>query len=459
MSEPRRLPVLAAGVALLAGVSALAGHAARPHEQAVAPSVALSSSWSCAGGTAGRGSLAPSRLFIDNAGATALSGSVRLVAQDGAARGIAVSVPAGGRVIVPETFSGPASGEWAGALVALYGGMGSVYQEVSTRTGSSVGACSPAASPEWYFAGGAVLRNAALELSLLNPYPQAAVVDVSFATNEGEEQPLAVQGVVVPARGVAVVNLAAALRQRLAIATTVKARTGEVVAWETQRVAQPPAGATLARPGRSANSAMNPALPVAGVALTLGSTEQARDWWWADGGEAPGLAETYDVYNPGPVPAHVQLQLFPGGKGTGSTYSWTVGPASLSEVTTNAQPWALPNVAYAAHITSTAPVVAARSVEARRPSPERGISSQLGLVEGATRWLVAGGGTMEAFSPSRGSLQVFERLGAHLLRTEDVSLAASQHVSFLLPGAGSAYVVEGSAPVMVSAQAVTLAPS
>ena len=465
------MPLIVAGAVLLAGVSFLAGGAARRHVASAVSEVALSSSWSCAGTTAGGGSLAPGELVIDDAGATPLEASVRLVAQDGESRSIGVSVPAGSGVRVPESFAGPASGEWAAALVELYGGMGSVYQEVHTRTGSSMGACSPAASADWYFAGGSVLRNAALELSLVNPYPAAAVVDVSFATNEGEEQPLALQGVVVPARGLAVMNVGAALRQRLAIATMVTARTGEVVAWETERVARAPTGAALppgaassatalnpalSNPALSNPALLNPALPVAGVALTLGSGQRSRSWWWADGGEPAGVTETYDVYNPGTAPAHVNLELLPGGKGTGSNFSWTVGPASLSAVTTNGHPWALPGVAYAAHVTSTVPVVAVRSVQAGAPSPVRGIASQLGLVQGARRWLVAGGSDMEAFSASGGSVFVFERSGGHLQRTEGVSLAANGHVSFLLPGAGHTFVVEGSAPIMVSGQAVAL---
>jgi hypothetical protein len=459
--EPRRLPVLVAGVTLVAAAAAFTGTSTHRSPAAGAvPAVALSSSWSCAGGTAGRGSLAAGQLLIDNAGAADLHASVRLVAENGQALSVGVSVPAGKGVTVPEKLPGPAAGEWTGALVQLYGGMGSVYQEVSTHQGFSVAACEPSASPEWYFAGGSVLRNAALELSLVNPYPQAAVVDVSFATNEGDEQPLAFQGVVVPARGLSVLNVAAALRQRLDIATTVTARTGEVAAWETQRVAPPPAGAPLAgTPG-----ALNPVLRVPGVALTLGARAGSHQWWWAGGGEGAGLTETYQVYNPGTAPAHVVLQLLPGGKGTGSSYSWTVGPDSLSAVTTNGQPWALPGITYAARVASTAPVVAVRAVQddiprTGPPSSGRGISFEAGEVQPAQRWLVASGGRVATFSARGASVSVYERLGGQLLRTLGARLAPSQHTFFPLPGVSHALLVEGSAPLMVSGTAVALGAS
>ncbi len=459
--EPRRLPVLVAGAALVAAVAAFTGTSApRPSAAGAVPSVALSSSWSCAGGTAGRGSLAAGQLLIDNAGAAELHASVRLVAENGQVLTMGVSVPAGRGVTVPEHLPGPAYGEWTGALVQLYGGMGSVYQGVSTREGSSVAACEPSASSEWYFAGGSVLRNAALELSLVNPYPKAAVVDVSFATNEGDEQPLAFQGVVVPARGLSVLNVAAALRQRLDIATTVTARTGEVAAWETQRVAPPPAGA----PPAGTPGALNPALPVPGVALTLGARASSRQWWWAGGGEVTGLTETYQVYNPGTTPAHVALQLLPGGRGTGSSFSWTVGPASLSAVTTNGQPWALPGVTYTSRIASTVPVVAVRAVQddiprSGPPSSGRGISFETGEVQPAKRWLVPSGGRIATFSATGASVSVYERSGGQLLRALSATLAPNQHTSFPLSGVSHALLVEGSAPLMVSGAAVALGAS
>ena len=76
-------------------------------------------------------------------------------------------------------------------------------------------------------------------VSLLNPYPTDAVVDLSFTTDQGVEQPQGFQGLVVPPGGLLTVNLGDHLRRRQAIATTVTARSGRLVAWKTEVVTPP----------------------------------------------------------------------------------------------------------------------------------------------------------------------------------------------------------------------------
>jgi len=442
VKEPLRAPVAAAGIALLAvglGLSQAGGTGlAVPRgggAQGAAPAVALSSSWSCAGATAGPGSLAAGRLSVDNAGSSSLAASVRLVAQDGQARTVALSVAPGQQVQVPETLPGRARGEWVGALVELYGGMGSVYQKVSTRWGSSEAPCATSASGSWYFAGGSVLRNAALEISLVDPYPAAAVVDVSFATTEGPEQPLASQGVVVPARGLAVLNVGALLRQRAGVATQINASSGRVAAFETLRVQHPPLGA----PPLGTAGALNPVLEASGVALSAG-VQPSTSWWWPAAGERAGSTESFQVYNPGRTPGRAVLQLLPGGRGVSSSYSFTVPPAGFVTVKTNGQPWALPGVAYAAHISSDVPVVA------ERESLGPGVSLTPGEVEAWERWL-ATPAPHAVFSPSGGGVAVYGRTA--------LSLSAGA-LGNLTPAPGTAPIISSSSPVFLAGPAVPL---
>jgi hypothetical protein len=437
---PLRAPVAVAGAVLLAvalglGPGPQAAKVTGGPQEGDAPAVALSSSWSCAGATAGPGSLAAGRLVVDNAGSSPLASSVRLVAEDGQARLLELSVPAGQELQVPEVLLGRARGEWVGALVELYGGMGSVYQKVSTPWGSSEAPCATSAGPSWYFAGGSVLRNAAVEISLLDPYPSAAVVDVSFVTNEGPEQPLAAQGVVVPARGIAVLNVAALLRQRADIATEVTASSGQVAAFETFRVARPPAGA----PPLGSLGALNPVLPAPGVALSAGTTP-SNSWWWPAAGEEPDGTESYQVYNPSEVPARALLQLMPGSKGAGSTYGFTVAPASLVEVTTNGQPWALPGVSYAARIRSSEPLVVEREVLGP------GVSLIPGLVAASRRWL-ATASRHAIYSPAGGEVAVYGRATLDL---------APGGLGSVTPAPGTAPVISSSSEVLVAGPAVPL---
>lgn len=400
MADARRLPLIVVFAALVvAGAlfgttnGAKAQSQAGPGQPSLVPGSALSSSWFCAGATEAPVSVAAGQLLFDNAGSTAVSGSVELVSQTGYHTDMAVSVPAGGTSTFDEDLPGLAGGasdHWVGAMVTLYGGMASVSQVVTTSRGSASQPCASAAAPQWYFPDGASLRNAWDEISLLNPYPVVAVADLVFSTEQGREQPSAFDGVVVPADGLTVLNLGSHLRRRQHIAVTVTTRTGDVVAYETELVTHPPAGAApLGAPG-----AVNPVVPVAGITLTLGATHTAGSLWWPDGGEGPGVTETYAVYNPGPALARLTLSFVSGaGNGVGSSSQFTVGPYGSSIITTNGQPWALPGVAYAAHLRSAdgVGVVAERFVMAGPPSLQRGLGVLLGQSQASRRWVVTGG--------------------------------------------------------------------
>jgi len=401
LADARRLVVLAgltsvlvAGLALgdtgVVGRSAQAAELQAPSE---APAVALSSSWFCAGATVSNGGAAPGELVFDNAGSQSLTGSVKLVSHSGREERLHVAVPAGATSTLEEQFpsvhGGPGA-PWVGALVTLYGGMASVSQLVRTPEGVSSQPCASSASVHWYFVYGAALRNATEEISLLNPYPEVAIADLSFTTEYGQEEPVGFEGVVVPADGLTVVNLGSHLRRRVKIAVTVSVRTGRVVAFQTELVTPPPPGAPLV----GANGGLNPAAPTAGATLTLGSSEPATSWWWPEGADGGGLTESYMFYNPGQHAATLRLSLISqgAGAGLGSSTEVTVGPYATAEVTTNGQPWALPGVAYAAHLVSTngVPVVAERSLAGGPPSPERGLGVLVGQDQPASRWLLPG---------------------------------------------------------------------
>jgi hypothetical protein len=395
------------------GPSALAPSALAPSAlapSALAPSLAerrvLSSSWFCAGGTASGTGVAPSELVVSNAAAHALAGSAELVSAAGVRHTERVLVPAGSSEVIredPLVRPGRRLKGWVGAVVTLYGGMASVSQVVRSRQGTSEQPCASSAARQWYFASGSTLRNAAGYLSLLNPYPQDAIADLSFTTDYGREAPLAFQGIVVPPVGLTVVDLGAHLRRREHIATTVSVRAGQLVAYETEVVTSPPAGAPLlGTPG-----AANPVAPVGGVQLTLG-TEPATTLWWPDAGDGPGLTETFEIYDPGPSEARLTLSLLSGQSSAGlptpglrvvsgaaglsSSSQFVVPPFGWASVTTNGEPWALPASTYAARLESTngVPIVAVRTLMAAAPSATRGLAALPGQEMVVRQWVLGG---------------------------------------------------------------------
>ena len=392
----------------MSGRAGPSAHAATPAQATSdAPTTALSGSWFCAGGTAAPDSVASGELVFANAGSTTVQGTVRLVSPIGYFRKMSVTVPPGATSTVVEQFVGlprRAPRPWVGALVTLYGGMASVSQVISTPEGSASQPCASAASTHWYFVDGATLRNASDHISLLNPYPVDAIADLSFTTDQGQEDPAAFEGVLVPADGVTVVNLGSHLRIREHIAVTVTARTGQVVAFETELVTRPPSGANFEGP----HQGLNPAAPVDGVTLALGATQPSTSWWWPAGSDGNGLSESYIAYNPGPTAARLSLVLLSQGadSGVGSSSELTVAPYGTASVRTNGQPWALPGIMYAVHLVSTngVPVVAERSVSATRPSSISGLGSLVGQSEPADNWLLPG---TSAMAPTKHRGQVW----------------------------------------------------
>jgi len=392
--EARRLVVLAVLVPL-AVAGTLVGTQRPAPEPGTGPSpasslaepAALSSSWSCAGATAGPASTAPGTVVLDNSGPQPLTAEVQLVGTGGQGRDMSVVVPAGGTRRVAERLPGA---PWVGALVTFYGGMALAVQQVSTPHGVASQPCAARASAHWYFPEGATLRNADEYVALLNPYPLDAVADLSFFTEQGPEQPAAFQGVVVPAHGLVELDLRSHLRRRQHIALSVSTRGGGIVAFETEVVSPVPPGAPLL----GSKGAPDPVLPVAGAELLLGASAPSVSWWWPQGADGAGLHEAYVVYDPGPRPARVRLDLVamgvPGASASAGSTQLVVAPGSATLLTTNGEPWALAGAAYSVHLQSLngAPVVAERALTAGAPSAERGRASILGEGTPATSWLV-----------------------------------------------------------------------
>lgn len=394
-SSIRRLPALAALAAALA-VGLLAGGATSAQPPAVppaatgpaaAPAAALSSSWFCAGATDVAKGAANATLVLTDAGRRLLHADVRIVSSTGAATAVRLAVGAGAQATVPEGVPGGAP--WVGASVTFDGGQASVEQVVTGPSGAAVEPCATAGSSSWYFAGGETLLNADTTITLLNPYPAPAIVNLSFTTDLAQESPGAFQGLVVPPHGLLAVPLRAHLRRRQLIATTVQASAGQVVAWKTDVVTTPPKGAPITGTKAASAPLADPASPYVSVTTLLGAPEASTSWVWPDGETAAGTDETYEVYNPGALTAKVSLGVDLD-QGSAEPFTLTVGPQAVVTFTTSASVRVPAGVPYAASLRSTngVPVVAERVVTEAAPSPGRGTTEMLGATRAARSWLV-----------------------------------------------------------------------
>lgn len=363
--------------------------AAAPGEIPIAaPPAALSSSWFCAGATDKSGGRAPGAVAIANSGLGRATGVITFVSSGGATAKVPVSVAGDSHQIVGEDV--PGGSDWIGAIVDIDAGAVSVEQEINGPHGFVTTPCATSGSSHWYFTEGQTLVNAGAEITLLNPYPADSVVDLSFTTDQGLEAPVEFQGIVVPPGGLVAVNLGDHLRRRQQIATTVTARTGRVVAWQTQWVDPPAAGAAILGTPAALNPLADPAAGVPGVTVLLGAPSAGTQWVWPDGMAGNGASEQYVVYNPGVQTADIRLAIGLD-QGVAEPFELSVPPGQVIPVASDQQARIPAGVAHSAILQSLngVPVVAERVLVASSPSAWSGLGQMLGQRVPADRWLLA----------------------------------------------------------------------
>lgn len=375
--SPRRVVVLAAVFVVLAagGVADRAPRPGRPAPGArtlmptAAPPGALSSSWFCAGATASAGGAADGVVVMANPTTRPAAGTVRVVPVAGPASAVAVRVEPGSTaaVVLRDVVAAP----HAAAVVDLDGGQVTAELVVRGPADSDVVPCASRGSGRWYFADGSTAKDATLLLSLFNPFPEDAIVDLSFATDQGRAAPAAFRPVVVPGRGLTVVDVGQHVRRREAVATAAVARTGRVVAAQTQ---------LRTAPGR------------AGLSVALGAPSTGTEWHFADGVVADGVGERLAVANPGPAEATVLFEPVLD-EGVAEPFERTVPARGRIDVVLDEAVGVPRGVGHSTSVRSLdgVPVVASRAVEvttAGRP----GRADVLGARRAATRWLFAAGG-------------------------------------------------------------------
>ncbi|HEX2274204.1 MAG TPA: DUF5719 family protein, partial [Acidimicrobiales bacterium] len=284
MSASRRVPVVAAilAVLVLGGLvdrgdpPAPSATTLPPVPMAAAPD-ARSSAWYCTAATAARDGVADGQILLFNAGRRPLRGTVTVYPNQGQLRRTDVEVaPASRRAV---RLADVASAPYASALVELDGGEAVVELAATGALGDAVTPCATAASPHWYFADGVTTRDATELLLLFNPFPDDAVLDLVFGTEEGQVTPQALTGLSVRGEAMAVVNVGEFVQRREQVTAAVTARTGRVVVSRLQSFD--------GSAGRR------------GMSLALGAAAVGQQWYLPEGLVTDGLTQRYHVFNPG----------------------------------------------------------------------------------------------------------------------------------------------------------------
>ncbi len=292
-------------------------------------------------------------------------------APDPVVREIEIPALARRRVALSDVLAAPI----ASALVEAPVGGVVVEHEVTSIHGHDAKPCATAASDQWHFAWGTTEREARELLVLFNPFPDDAIVDGIFSTEDGIREPARFDGLVVPARSTIALDLGDDVTRRAEVAASITARTGRIVVDRILRLDE----SDGAR----------------GLTVQLGVPRPQGTWVFPDGFVADDVTERFVLYNPGEEVAEVSIEFVldrPDENGIPQPIDVTLAPGTQATVDLNADGRVPAEVGHSAIVRSAndVPIVAERVLTASRSS-RRGVTVTTGSPLEATTWSFAAG--------------------------------------------------------------------
>jgi hypothetical protein len=357
----------------------------------VPPADVVSSAWYCAAGTSTSDGDATETVVVASLAHTDIQATVTVMPGGDAAPahdtlrlapGEEVSVPVADVLATAEP----------GVVVETVGGAAAVSHVLEHGDDVAVESCTRTAAPDWYFASGTTVEGSQHDLLLFNPFGDDAIVDVSFVTDAGMQEPAGLQALVVPRRSRVTIPVQDSVLRQARVAAHVHARTGRVVAEQTQVFDDVDVNGTTRN----------------GIALSAGATAPATEWRIPAGTTRNGGRLQLALANFSRDDANVAVQAI------------VVGgvDAPAQNVRVPAQGVELVDVTTRVPLDSDVAVIAtARAVDGRRvpvvaellatwapASSSTGLAGTLGSTVTATRWVVPvpdvdGQMTLTVFNP------------------------------------------------------------
>ena len=210
----------------------------------------LSSTWYCAAGTVGGSGIANHELLLGNSSnldSSAVISVVSVLAPTKQEPEESSSndeldiyqlptidkeffIPARSMISIKLSEIDGVAGEYAAALIQSNLGSLIVEHRLSGPFGETQSSCASTTSPVWNFAAGTTRLGAREMIFLFNPYPDNAVVDISFAADGRTRRPEAYNGLVVPPSSLLPIDLTSVVTLSETISARITSRTGRIVA-------------------------------------------------------------------------------------------------------------------------------------------------------------------------------------------------------------------------------------
>jgi hypothetical protein len=285
----RRLPALALALAAIVAVVLWA----RPDPAAVDPAFAsvrsawmpavpapggLTQTWFCPGVPATGEDGVGGELVVASGSRSETSAVISLFNDERETVKRVVTLPPLARTVLD--LDAELEGQFVSAMVEVDGGGAIVEQRAVHPAGSAVSPCANSTSATWYLADGFTVGDSRNQIVLTNPYDDAVIVDVGFATVDGSRTPAIYQGYPVEAHSVKVIDLGVAgagAQGEPVLAVRVEASRGQLVVGRMQHFTD---GGRL------------------GFTMSLAAPAPRDQWWFAEGAKGSGIDERYSLFNP-----------------------------------------------------------------------------------------------------------------------------------------------------------------
>lgn len=293
-------------------------------------------------------------------------------------------------------------GEHAAVLVESDKGSTIVEHIVSGPAGASLSTCASTSADAWHFAAGTTRKGAREVISIFNPFPGDAVIDMEFTADGSVRSPRIYSGLVIPSGAVLPVEITDVVTLFDTVSARISVRTGRVVADRLMSVEpDPDAGGG------------------GGLSVAVGAVQPSDVWVFPAGG-APATTDAIVITNPSTTDeAEVDVEIrldVPEFNGTVEPVGLKIRPgrtevvvlAGASELVSSGRPIdasarILDDVGYWAAVRSLngVPVVAERLTIATEPTPA--FAAAPGLPVAATSFVMTtgdGGGEIVVVNPA-----------------------------------------------------------
>lgn len=254
-----------------------------------APSGVLSSAWYCGVVPSKKTESASGVITMANPNDVAITGVATIAPTAGEAKDVPISMAPNSRAVIKP--GAVVDAPFSGVMLRFEGGGVAVEHTARTEFGSTTAPCATKGSHTWYLTDTTTQTGASLKLAIFNPFDQDAIINGEFPTDNDVLRPATptnLDGMIVKARSLVVVELGENLFRRDWISGKITTRSGRVVVEALQ------SGAMFG--GR-------------GVALIAAAPELSDTWYIPQISVLEGQSARVSVFNPADRDAAVRVTI------------------------------------------------------------------------------------------------------------------------------------------------------